>query len=221
SDVDRRHTGTVDELAHGRDVAREQEARPRIGLIFRDRVDRVVRRVEIHFHLRRHAHAIELLLPVTLGNGVIDEHDEAQIQRLTPSNDDLPMNEPVVDPIQHECHAPAPYALIAARPRSAAWRAASGAGRPSAKTKSSSNGRFVPATRMASSMPRRIRRDAMVQLPACRSVKITFTPCSNIFERKSSSMSCTLSFATDTGMSCVPRPVICSTADTRPAANSP
>src|SRR5262245_33855435 len=35
------------------------------------------------------------------------------------------------------------------------------------------------------------------------------------------SMSSTLSFATETAMSCAPRPVICSTADTRPTAKSP
>src|SRR5262249_26137532 len=40
-------------------------------------------------------------------------------------------------------------------------------------------------------------------------------------DRRSFSMSSTLSPCTEMEMSCAPRPVICSTADTRPAANSP
>src|SRR5262245_37082231 len=66
-----------------------------------------------------------------------------------------------------------------------------------------------------------MRRAAIVQLPACRSVKMTLTPLSFIFSRMSFSMSSAQRPGTATGMSCDPRPGITSTADTNPCAKSP
>src|SRR4051812_27844448 len=198
--------GFVDEATHRRDVAGEQQPRTRVGAVFRNRRNRRFRRVEVDVHLRRNTHAIQLLLPVARRDGVVDEHDELEIERLSPANDDLPVNEAIVDAVQLERHAPppavlppaaeppAPCAVIAALPRSAAWRAASDGVLPSANTKSSNVGRFVPAMSTASSTPRRIRRDAIVQLPAWRSVKITLTSASCIRVRSRFSMSSTLSF---------------------------
>src|SRR6185437_13641977 len=206
---------------HRRDVAGEQDAGARIGAVLGKRGERVGGGMEVDLHLGRHRHAIELLFPVARRNGVVDEDDESDVERLPPTDDDLAVDQAVVDPVEHERHAPAPCTLIAARPRSAACRAASGAERASANTKSSSVGRFAPATSTASSMPRRMRRDAMVQLPACRSVKITRTLASSSLSCNSFSMSATVRSLIEIGMSCPPRPVICSTADTRPKAKSP
>src|SRR5512141_1147391 len=112
--------------------------------------------MEVHLHLGRDSHPIQLLFPVAARHGVVDEHDELDIERLSPTHDDLSVDQTIVDAVQRERHAPAPCTAIAARPRSAACRAASGAVRPSAKTKSSSVGKLAPATSTASPMPRRM-----------------------------------------------------------------
>src|SRR5689334_20210264 len=172
ADVHRADDTAVDEASHRRDVAGQQNAAPRIGDILRQRGDRVRGRVKIDLHLRRYTHAIQLLLPIARRDSVVDEDDEPDVERLSPSDDDLPVNESVVDAEELDRHRPcppvtvAPCTAMAARPRSAACRAASGAERDSEKTKSRSVGRFAPATSTASSMPRKIRRDAIVQLPA-------------------------------------------------------
>src|SRR6185437_2881913 len=66
-----------------------------------------------------------------------------------------------------------------------------------------------------------MRRAAMVQLPACRSVKMTRTPVSIMRSRSNCSMSCTQRSRMATGISAAPRPVIAWTAEMSPAANSP
>ena len=38
---------------------------------------------------------------------VVDEHDEAEVERLPPTDDDLAVDEPVVDAVEHKRHAPA------------------------------------------------------------------------------------------------------------------
>ena len=63
--------------------------------------------MKIDVHLRWNAHAIELLLPVARRDRVVDEHDEIDVQRLTPTDDDLTMNQAIVDAVQLERHAPA------------------------------------------------------------------------------------------------------------------
>ena len=56
----------------------------------------------------RRAHPVELLLPLTARHFVIDESDEPEIERLSPPDDDLPMNQPVVDAIEINGHAQTP-----------------------------------------------------------------------------------------------------------------
>src|SRR5688500_3385195 len=66
-----------------------------------------------------------------------------------------------------------------------------------------------------------MRRAAMVQLPACRSVNTTSAPVSSSDRRMSVSRSAALRSLADTARKTSPRPVICWTADTIPAAKSP
>jgi hypothetical protein len=63
-------------------------------------------KVDVHF--RRDAHAIQLLLPVARRDGIVDEDDETDIERLPPPDDDLPVNEPVVDAEELDGHRPSP-----------------------------------------------------------------------------------------------------------------
>jgi hypothetical protein len=58
----------------------------------------------VDIHVRRHAHAVELLLPIAGGDLVVDERDEAEAHRLPPADDDLPVNQAVVDPIPFNAH---------------------------------------------------------------------------------------------------------------------
>ena len=72
-------------------------------------------------HLGRHAHAVELLLPVARRHGVVHEHDELEAERLAPTHHDLSMNQAVVDSKELQRHFGAPpIATIDALPRSAA-----------------------------------------------------------------------------------------------------
>src|SRR3712207_4219020 len=106
--------------------------------------------MEEDLHLGRYAPAIQPLLPFAPRHRVVDEHDELDVHRLPPADDHLPVNQPVVDAVEHERHGLVPTSAIAARPRSAAWRAASTAGARSLNTKSRSSGKLVPQTTTAS-----------------------------------------------------------------------
>src|SRR3546814_4277984 len=64
--------------------------------------------MKMDIHARVHAHAIELLLPVALRDFVVHEHHAFEIERLSPTHDNLPVNEPVVDPDQVNAHVPRP-----------------------------------------------------------------------------------------------------------------
>jgi hypothetical protein len=48
------------------------------------------------------------LLPVARRDGIVDEDDETDIERLPPPDDDLPVNEPVVDAEELDGHRPSP-----------------------------------------------------------------------------------------------------------------
>src|SRR5207247_2176887 len=109
----------ADERTHRRDVTGEQNTGPRIVAIARERSRRIGRAVEVDVHLRGHAHAIELLLPLARRHFVVHENYERDVQRLPPTYDDLSVNQAVIDAVEHEGHAVAPWTVIAARPRSA------------------------------------------------------------------------------------------------------
>src|SRR5581483_6010018 len=98
----------VDELTHRVDVAREQDA---VALIARESGEVLCGRgdaFEEHIHGGRHAHAIELLLPVTRRDLIIDEHDEPQVERLAPPHDDLAVDAAIIDAKQINGHQATP-----------------------------------------------------------------------------------------------------------------
>src|SRR5690348_7257823 len=133
AEVDARDATRLHEPPHRFDVAGEKNAVPRVGTKPRQFGNRLRDVEEIHIHLRRHTHPIELLLPLTGSNFIIDEDDEANIQRLSPADHDLSMNQAIVDAVKDERHADftppaAPTTVMAPRPRSAEWRAASTGG---------------------------------------------------------------------------------------------
>src|SRR6185503_11181289 len=220
-DVHFAHPRPAHEREHRVHVAREQDAGALVRGEFRQRTGHRIHGVEVHLHLRRGPHAIQLLLPLAARDFVVHEHDEADVEWLPPPDHDLAMNQAIVDPVEDQGHVFPPCAVIAARPRSTAWRAASIAGTSSANTKSSSMGRFAPATSRTSGRSRRIRRAAIVQLPSWRSVNTTVTPVSSTVCTSSLSRSAPLRSRAEIARNALPRPVIWSTADTSPAANSP
>src|SRR3982750_3105092 len=166
ADVDLANATMHHELAHRGDVAREEDARPRIEAIVVQEGRRLGGGVEAEVHLGGHAHPIELTLPITRCDGIVDEHDEPDVERLPPADHDLAVNQAVIDPVEHEGHAGAPEIEMAARARSTAPRAASCASSALDMTKPSSMGRLVPDTSATSGISRSRRRAAMVQLPA-------------------------------------------------------
>src|SRR6478609_4290115 len=109
---------------------------------------------------------------------------------------------------------------MAARARSTAARAASWASALD-MTKSSSMGRFAPDTSSTPGISRRSLRAAMVQLPACRSVKMIVAPLAFSRWPRRSWMSSPHSPFTSMGSRRSPRPVTASTAEISPAAKSP
>ena len=125
------------------------------------------RRAKVDVHLRRHAHAIELLLPVARRDLVVDEHDEADVERLSPADDDLSVNQPVVDAIELEI--PISRRSMHRERRASPLRRVPRAPRPAtscgANTKSSSVGRFAPRRARRRVHRAQIRRAAIVQLP--------------------------------------------------------
>src|SRR5579863_6732888 len=110
---------------------------------------------------------------------------------------------------------------MAPRPLSAEWRAASSFVQCVWKTKSRSAGRLAPVTTTTSGRSRCTRRAAIVQLPAGRSVKITRAPADVTASRSVRTISSAPSPLLVSATSTPPRPVICSTAETIPMANSP
>ena len=54
---------------------------------------------EVHIHLRRNSHPIQLLLPLACRDSVIDENNELNVQRLSPADHDLAVNQPIIDPM--------------------------------------------------------------------------------------------------------------------------
>src|SRR5688500_15262901 len=100
--------GVLDQPAHRLDVAGQQNPRTLVGAPLLELAARVLRRREVDVHLGGDAHAIELLLPLASRHFVIDEDDEPEIERLTPPDDDLAVNEAVVDAIEINGHAGSP-----------------------------------------------------------------------------------------------------------------
>src|SRR5687768_1181067 len=172
-------------------------------------------------HLGRNAHAVEILLPIALCDLVVDENNEPKIERLSPANDYLTVDESIIDAVQLDRHQPSPWAQSDVRPFSAACRAASAGVSSPRKTNSSSVARLVPVTRITPSVSRMIRRTAIVALPAGRSVKKTLTPSDSDRVRSLDSMSSPLSPEFDNATKTLPYPVICSTALIIPSGNDP
>src|SRR5687768_13438566 len=124
AEVDGLDRGTEgDQAAHGVNVACQQNAGALIRVPLIELPARIVRRREVDVHVGRDAHAIQLLLPLAARHLVIDEGDEPQIERLSPSHDDLTVNQAVVDAIEVNGHArlPAPSSVSAPRARRRAW----------------------------------------------------------------------------------------------------
>src|SRR5215212_1842750 len=95
-----------------------------------------------NLHLRWNCHPIEILLPFTRGDEVVDKHHESRVERLAPADDDLSVNETVVDAVKVDAHQ-RPTTISEAFPRSAAARAASVGGTEVLNTKSSNVARLT------------------------------------------------------------------------------
>src|SRR5207249_7880273 len=155
----------------GVDVAGEQDAATRVGIPLGEAPPRLLDRGEDDFDVRRHTHAIEVLLPLAGADLVIHEDDERRIQRLAPADHDLPVDEPVVDAVERDAHAAG--VRIARAPASAARLAASAGGTSRWKTKSSSIARFTPVTTARSTLPRAYRTAPVRHEPPGRSTNST------------------------------------------------
>ncbi len=94
-----------DQTQHRSDVTDEQQARLGARLQCFQIRGGIGHRVELHGHFGRHAHAIELLLPLTGCHFIVDKHDKAKLERLSPADHDLSVNETIVDSIQLNGHA--------------------------------------------------------------------------------------------------------------------
>jgi hypothetical protein len=117
--VDRGGVGPM-ERRHGLDVARQHHAAPLPGLPSRQQGHRFGQAGEAELDLGRDGHAVEVLLPAAGGDAVIDQGDELDTQRPSPSDHDLPMDQAVVHSTQHDRHQGTRMAL----PPAAAARAA-------------------------------------------------------------------------------------------------
>src|SRR3989454_955639 len=124
------------------DAAREQDTGSRIRLPFGEPLNRFGDGGEAHLDMRGHPHAIQVLLPVARAHRVVDEHDEAHVERLPPTHDHLAVNQTVVYSVEHDAHAAG--VRMALLPASPARRAASRGGRSRWNTKSSSIARLTP-----------------------------------------------------------------------------
>src|SRR5258708_26285647 len=206
---------------HRGDVARENDAVSRILDVRRVLLNsgRDVSKTELH--LGRNSHAVEILLPVATRDFIVDHTDEPYVERLSPTDNDLAMNHPIIDSVELYGHQPFHCTSRAPRPFSAAWRAASPGSSSVLKTNSSNVARFAPVTRMTPGVSRMIRRTAIVALPAGRSVKKTLMPSSAARSRIRASMSSPLKSEFESGMKTLPKPVICSTALTIPCGKDP
>ncbi len=107
----------LDEPRHRFNVTGEKNARPRICIPLFQLGGRLLHGSEIDVHFWRYAHAIELLLPLAGGHLVIDQRNEAELHRLSPANDDLPVDQAVVDPEEFNGHRACP------RRERSPWRA--------------------------------------------------------------------------------------------------
>ena len=110
AEVDAADAARVDEAAHGLDVAGEQDPAAGIGPVARELRLGVGDAEKVHLHLRRHAHAVELLLPLARRDFVVDENNEPDIEGLPPPDDHLAMDEAIVDTIENDRHAISPPA---------------------------------------------------------------------------------------------------------------
>jgi hypothetical protein len=98
----------ADQPRHRLDIAGEECAAARVALVHGQLLRGAFDGIEVHVHLGRHPHAIELLLPLAARHFVIHEDDEREVKRLSPSHDDLTVNEPVVDAKELNGHSARP-----------------------------------------------------------------------------------------------------------------
>ncbi len=159
---------------HRRDVGREHDSGPRIVAPCRCETRRLGHIREDQLDFGRHPHAIEILLPVAGSYLVIHQRDEPDVERASPPDDHLAMDQPVIDamttgPTSARYGSPR-------RPWSAARRAASSAEAPRWNTKSTSIGRLTPVTTGSSVCARLARIAAKKQEPLGRSTNTTAGP---------------------------------------------
>src|SRR5207237_2636643 len=166
---------TLYKPVHARDVASQDKPGSRITGVFRVIADGGCDVDEANLHVRRDCHSIKLFLPVAGGDQIVDKNEQANVERLTPTDDNLAMNEAVIDAVKADAHQ-RPTTISDAFPRSAAARAASVGGTSVLNTKSSRVARFTPLTRTISGSSLTILSAAMLALPAGRSVKMTRAP---------------------------------------------
>src|SRR5712692_1540277 len=205
------------ERRDGVDVAREQDPHARVGLPLVKSPRRLGAGREHDLDVRRHAHAIEILLPRTRAHRVVHQHDEPGPERLAPPHDHLAVNQAIVDAVQRDAHAAG--VRIALLPASAARRAASAGVTSRWNTKSSSIARFTPVTTATSPWPRASRTELVRQEPPGRSTKITAGPFPTAaVSRADSAPESQPSLLT--GTSALRTPAIAATADTSASATA-
>src|SRR3989475_6945428 len=170
--VDPAHAVTVGGERRERvDVARDEDADAGIPLPLGEALQGFLRRGEHHLDLGRHAHTVELLLPLAGSHGVVHQHNEPDVQRLPPPHDHLAVDQPIVEAVQGYAHAAG--VRIARLPASTARRAASAGGMSRWNTKSSSIARFTPVTTATSVRPRASRTELVRHEPPGRSTNST------------------------------------------------
>src|SRR6267142_63388 len=196
----------------GVDIPHEQDPDARVGLPIRQHVRGLLDGREYHFDLRRHTHPVEILLPVAAADLVIDEHDERDVERLSPANHDLPMDQAVIDAVQRQGHGRVTW--IALPPASTARRAASAGEISRLNTKSSSMARLTPVTTAMAAPPCVAYRAELVKHePPGRSTKSTAGP-PPAASRSRSPSSAVPQPSLEIGVSAPSMPVIAVTAST-------
>src|SRR5678816_2997231 len=98
----------LDQPGHRLDVTGQDCTAPVIALVDGELLGRTLHRLEMHVHLGRHTHAIQLLFPFAARDLIVHENDEREAERLSPSDDDLAMNEPIVDAKELNGHSVRP-----------------------------------------------------------------------------------------------------------------
>src|SRR4029077_12575180 len=219
AEVDRVHhrSGGGGERGNGREVAGEQE-KPGGRCLPRWELGRGLGEGgEAQLDLRRHGHAVQLLLPPARRDLIVHQDHQLDPERAPPSHDDLAVDQAIVHPVDEDGHQ---GTLIARSPAAAARLAAASGVCDRWNTKSTSIARFTPVTTFTLERSRSRASTAIRHDPAAMSTNTTESrsPTASRIRASSAPRSQPLF---ETGLRTPRTPVICSAASTSALAMDP